>query len=283
MNDHKPDSIVEADNATSPVTFDHLITRLSDKDRQVRKSAVLALGSMGDAKAVEPLIFVLSKELTRDAGSYPVIIEILDAMSKTPDSRILDALVKVESQMTDRDSPESPAGLPAGVITYRDTRDGCIRRAVPRQLHFKILDVMRRMSIWLHYREEQVSSRFSEYQQEVIRAEIERIMPDMAELLQGNNPVATQPPFNGADNSPDNVNGNPAEAEPQSGDTMAGIDFESLRREMEKEVADYLADNTKMLDLIREGQRIKAHIRQGKMEKAKFEAEGLSSGKVSAR
>lgn len=264
--DKKERDVEQTNYARNPATFDYLIARLSDKDPQVRKSTVIALGGMGDAKTVEPLIFTLSRELMRDAQSYPVIIEIMEAMSKIPDRRALKALVKIESQMIDCDSPRCPAGLPAGAITYTDTVDGLIHRVVPRELHFKVLDVMRRMSRNLNDRTEQITARYNEYQQEVILAEIDRIMPDMADLLQSNDKSIAHSASGG--NWPDNINGGPAEEEPLSGDIPADMDFDLIRREMETEIADYLRDNEKMLALIKQGQYIKAHIHPKKTEKA---------------
>ncbi len=260
--DKKAPDVEQTDYAINPATFDYLITRLSDNDRQVRKSAVIALGGMGDTKAVEPLIFTLSQELTRDSESYPVIFEIVEAISKIPDSRALKAFVSIESQMIDRDSPRCPVELPAGVITYTDTVDGLIHRAVPRKLHIKVLDVMRRMSYKLNDRTEQITTRYNEYQQEVIQAEIDRIMPDMADLLQCNDKSIAHSASAGI--RPDNGNRGPAREEPLSEDAPADVDFDIIRREVETEIADYLRGNEKMLTLIRQGQHIKAHIRHKK-------------------
>jgi hypothetical protein len=265
MNMEAPD-VEQKNYVGDPTTLDYLIAQLSDKDRQVRKSAVIALGGMGDTKAVGPLILALTRELNRDAGSYPLIIDILEAMSKIPDSSALKAFVKIESQMIDRDSPRCPAGLPVGVITYTDTIDGLIRRAVPRELHFKVLDVMMRMSYKLNDRTEQIMTRYNEYQQEVIQAEIDRIMPDIADLLQRNDMMIAEPSSGG--NMSDNGNGSPALEEPLDGDTLPEVDFEAIRCEVETEIADYLRDNEKMLALIRQGQHIKAHIQHKKSEKA---------------
>jgi hypothetical protein len=280
MIDNQPGSIVQTINPISPTTFDNLITHLSDKDRPVRKSAVIALGNTGDARVIEPLIFALSRELTRDAGSYPVIIEILDAMAKIPDRRALDALVKVESQLVDRDSPGCPTELPSGVITFHDMGDGCVRRAVPRELHFKVFDVMRRIGARLDYRIEEITTRYQAYQDEVIQAEIDRKMPELVRILQddalfayGKNAVTAS-----VSEALDDLM---AEA-PQSGDAVAGIDYDKLRREMEIEVSEYVRDNERLQSLIRDGQRIKAHIQHANQEKAKYDAV-RQPGRVSVR
>jgi hypothetical protein len=57
-----------------------------------------------------------------------------------------------------------------------------------------------------------------------------------------------------------------------SDDAMAGIDYNVIRREMEIEVSEYLRDNEHLQSLIREGQRIKAHMQHTKLEKMKYEA-----------
>jgi hypothetical protein len=281
MIDNQPGSIVQTINPISPTTFDNLITHLSDKDRPVRKSAVIALGNTGDARVIEPLIFALSRELTRDAGSYPVIIEILDAMAKIPDRRALDALVKVESQLVDRDSPGCPAGLPSGVITFHDMGDGHVRRAVPRELHFKVLDVMRRIGHRLDYQADEITARYLAYQDEVIQAELDRKMPELARMLQdyassanGNNAVAASVSGTGDDLM--------AGAPPESEDAVADIDYDVLRQEMEIEVSRYVRDNERLQSLIRDGQRIKAHIQHANQEKAKYDAV-RQPGRVSVR
>jgi len=268
--DNKAQDFNQTNYARNPATFDYLIARLSDKDLQVRKSTVIALGKTGDTKAIEPLIFSLSRELARDAESYPVITEIVEAMSKIPDTRALNAFMKIESQMIDRDSPRCPVGLPAGVITYTDTVDGLIHRAVPRELHVKVLDVMRRMSNKLNDRAEQITTRYYEYQQEVIQAEIDRIMPVMADLLQHNDKSIDHSASRGI--SPDKGNGGTAGEETLAADTPADIDFDVIRRDVEREISDYIRDNEKMLTLIRQGQYIKSHISHKKDVKTESKA-----------
>ncbi|HUL62063.1 MAG TPA: HEAT repeat domain-containing protein [Methanocella sp.] len=256
------DRTAQADAVAGPATFDSLLGRLSHRDRRVRLRAAEALGETGHSRAVEPLIYALSKELSRDAGSYPVIVAIVDALGRMPDARALDALEKVERQFVDRDAPGCPAGLPAGVITYNDPADGRVRRAVPRQLHFKVLDVMQRMSVRLGYRVEAVAVRYQEYEQTVVMAELDRMTPGMAALLQEDGPRDGA----GADDWEDAL----PQTWPLSAEDLAGVDYEAIRRQMEAEVRDYLRDNEKMLALIRDGQRIKAHIRHVRAEMGRF-------------
>ena len=116
------------------------------------------------------------------ASSYSIIIDTMDAMARIPDPRALDALVNLEAQLVDRNSPRCPAELPAGVITYIDTVDGQPHRVVPRELHFKMLDVMRRISVRLDYRDKEIDARYQTYQGEVIQAEIDRTIPEMARV-----------------------------------------------------------------------------------------------------
>jgi PBS lyase HEAT-like repeat len=256
---------------TDNVNVDTLLMYLSHKDRKVRQQAVVALGKTGDKRAVEPLIYALSREFSRGASSYPIIIDILDAMARIPDNRALDTLVKIEAQLVDRNSSRCPAELPAGVITYIDTVDGQIHRVVPRELHFKILDVMRRTSMRLNYRSGEIDARYQTYQDEVIQTEIDRTMPELARVLRenpsladGNGAVASSDP-RGDDHFSTDV-------PPAPDDAMAGIDYSVIRREMEIEVSEYLRDNERLQSLIRDGQRIKAHMQHTKLEKKKYEA-----------
>ena len=64
---------------------------------------------------------------------------------------------------------------------------------------------------------------------------------------------------------------------------MAGIDYNVIRREMEIEVSEYVRDNERLQSLIREGQRIKAHINHAKLEKMKYEAAAQQSKQAIVR
>lgn len=253
------------------VNVDTLVMYLSHKDRQVRQQAVVALGNTGDRRAVEPLIYALSREVSRGASSFSVIIDILDAMARIPDHRALDALMKLEAQLIDRSSPRCPGELPAGVITYIDTVDGQLHRVVPRELHFKVFDVLRKTGIKLNYRNGEIDARYQTYQSEVIQAEIDRKIPELARVLRENPSLADG---NGAGTVSDHRDNDhfSAEVPPASDDAMAGIDYNVIRREMEIEVSEYVRDNDRLQALIRDGQRIKAHIQHSKLEKMKYEA-----------
>jgi hypothetical protein len=253
------------------VNVDTLVTYLSHNDRQVRQQAVVALGNTGDQRAIEPLIYALSREFSRGASSYSVIIGILDAMARIPDHRALDAMMKIEAQLVDRSSPRCPGELPAGVITYIDTVDGQLHRVVPRELHFKVFDVLRKTGIRLNYRNEEIDARYLTYQNEVIQAEIDRTIPELARLLQENPSLADG---NGAEaiSDPGGSDHFSADVPPASDDAMAGIDYNVIRREMEIEVSEYLRDNEHLQSLIRDGQRIKAHMQHRNQEKTKYEA-----------
>lgn len=253
------------------VNVDTLVMYLSHKDRQVRQQAVVALGKTGDRRAIEPLIYALSREVSRGASSYSVTIDILDAMAMTPDHRALDALMKLEAQLIDRSSPRCPGDLPAGVITYIDTVDGQLHRVVPREFHFKVFDVLRKTGIRLNYRNEEIDARYQTYQSEVIQAEIDRTIPELARVLQ-ENPSLADGNSMGAISDPRNNGHFSHDVPPASDDVMAGIDYNVIRREMEIEVSEYLRDNEHLQSLIREGQRIKAHMQHTKLEKMKYEA-----------
>jgi hypothetical protein len=281
MNDQGLNHSGPADISPGTVTVDSLATQLSHKDRQVRQQAVVALGKSGDSRAVEPLIFALAREFSRGASSYSVIVDILDAMAGIPDRRALDALVKIEAQLIDHNSPRCPDELPAGVITYIDTHDGQLHRVVPRELHFKVLDVLRRLSVRLNYRDEETAARYQTYQDEVIQAEIDRMIPEMSRVLLENPSFAEG---NGADTArapevDDDISADTA----LTGDALAGIDYNVIRREMEIEVTEYVRDNERLQSLILEGRRIRAHIEHAKLEKTKYEATVLRPERSSVR
>ncbi len=282
MNNTELNRDGDASTLKDAATVDSLAAQLSHKDRLVRQNAAVALGNTGDSRAIEPLIFALSREVTRDASSYSVIIDIVDAMAKIPDPRALDVLAKLEAQMVDRNSPKCPGELPAGVITNIDTIDGRLHRVVPRELHFKMLDVLRRLSAQLNYRNPEIAARYQAYQDEVIQAEIDRTIPELARVLR-ENPTFTDGSGTGDASVPDFHDDISAGLLPITDDVMADIDYNVIRREMEIEVSEYVRDNERLQSLIREGQRIKAHIRHAKLEKMNYDATVLRPVGASVR
>jgi len=203
-------------------------------------------------------------------------------MARIPDHRALDVLVKLEAQMIDRNSPKCPAELPAGVITYIDTSDGQLHRVVPKELHFKVLDVMRRISVRLNYLHEEIAARYLVYQNEVIQSEIDRTIPELARVLREASLADAAGDSPNVDSVPAAYDDSLAGASPTD-DAMAGIDYDVIRREMEIEVSEYVRDNERLQSLINEGQRIKAHIQHAKLEKMKYDATALRPGKASVR
>ncbi|HEY3272573.1 MAG TPA: HEAT repeat domain-containing protein [Methanocella sp.] len=281
MNDIDLNRAREAIIFKNDATVDSLAPYLSHKDRLVRQNAVVALGNTGDSRAIEPLIFALSREVSRGSSSYAVIIDIVDAMARIPDHRSLDVLTKLEAQMVDRNSPKCPDELPAGVITYIDTSDGQLHRVVPKELHFKVLDVLRRLSSRLNYRNPEILERYKAYQDEVIQAEIDRTIPELARVLR-ENPSFADGSGTGDVSAPE-VHDDISAGLPDMEDAMVGIDYNVVRREMEIEVSEYVRDNEKLQSLIREGQRIKAHIQHAKLEKMKYDATVLRPERASVR
>jgi hypothetical protein len=239
------------------IAIDAIVKQLSHKDRQIRKNAVIALGETGDVQAIRPLISALSRELSYGARSYGTIAEIIIAMSKIPNRQFLDALIKLESQLVDRGSQQCPHELPPGVITYIDVADCRMHRIVPRELHFKVLDVMRRMSVQLNDRSDFIADRYNEYQQAVTEAEVSRMMPAMSRLLRESGEYEAS---QYEDAVP--VNGNGSESPPVQeslpADAMAGVDYDIIRREIELEVAGYVRDNDKVQSLVQDARRIKS-------------------------
>lgn len=255
----------QQNNATLTQTDESLIQGLSHQDREVRRNAVIALMRAGDARAARPLARLLYREIARSASSYPLIVDILDALAVLPDRYGLDALIKIERQMVDRASPRCPKQLRAGVITYADPVDGSICRAVPRELHIKTLDVMRQLSVRLGYRVEEIDERYRDYQREVISEEIDRVMPGIVDIFKESDSYEAK-----------SVSEND-EADFLSQVADAGIDYDALRQELEQEVAGYFKDNDKLMVLIRNGQRIKAHIRVAKEKKTDLQARSVSA------
>jgi hypothetical protein len=281
MNDTDGNHVREAGNFGDDATVDSLAAYLSHKDRRVRQNAVVALGNTGDSRAIEPLIFALSREVSRGSSAYSIIIDIVDAMAKIPDHRSLDMLTNLEAQMVDRSSPKCPDGLPAGVITYIDTSDGQLHRVVPKELHFKVLDVLRRLSVRLNYRNPEIMARYQAYQDEVMQAEIDRTIPELARVLR-ENPSFADGSGTGDASIPDVHDDISTGFPPVTDEAMAGIDYNVVRREMEIEVSEYVRDNERLQSLICEGQRIKAHIQHAKLEKQKYDAV-LHPGRASVR
>lgn len=72
-----------------------LIQALKDRDSQIRKLAVVALGEIRDTRAVEPLIQVLSDDDSNVRG------EAADALSKIRDTKAVEPLIRV---LRDNDS-----------------------------------------------------------------------------------------------------------------------------------------------------------------------------------
>lgn len=189
---------------------------------------------------VEQLLLALYDGFTHDTGSCAVISEILEALVKTPDGRALDALVMIEAQVIDRDSPLCPPRLPRDVITYYDPDDDSLHRAVPRDIHLNLFAALERISVRLHDREELVTARLEQYRRLIIEAEIDRIMPALVNLLQEYeenaviSPGAYQRASQGMPASDDPV------MNPAAGCEMPETDYVAVLMKMETELREYL-------------------------------------------
>ncbi len=61
---------------------------------------------------------------------------------------------------------------------------------MPRELHFKVFDVLRKTGMRLNYRNGEIDDRYQTYQSEVIQAEIDRTIPELARVLRENPSLA---------------------------------------------------------------------------------------------
>ncbi len=167
-----PVRIESASSIDCPATVDFYIALLSDKDMEVRRRSVAALGKSGDRRVVEPLMFALSRELSLGAESLAIVPDVVEALERLPDGRALDLLFKIESQLIDYNSPGCRAGLPVGAVIYHSKGERHIDRIVPREIHYKVFEGMRRISNSLGDRTGLVSDRFHAYQLKVMEEEV---------------------------------------------------------------------------------------------------------------
>lgn len=255
-----PFNTESAGGIDSRTTVDFFVALLSDKDLDIRRRSVVALGASGDRKAVEPLMFALSRELSLGAESFAIVMDIVEALERLPDSRAIDLLLKVESLLIDYGSTMCRADMPVGSVVYHSKGDRHIDRVVPRELHYKVFEGLRRISTALGDRTELVADRFHAYQLEAMEEEVNRLMPMISDAL--------------ADSAPDILPAGdvvPVSATDDE-EAVSGnyFDHELVKQEMEAQVLDYISRNEDMLTIIQNGQRIKAHIRQARETKVKM-------------
>jgi hypothetical protein len=262
---------VSAGGIDSRATVDFYIAVLSDKDINVRQRSVVALGVSRDSRAVEPLMFALSREISLGAESFVIVMDIVEALACMPDSRVLSQMLKIESQLIDYGSPDCRADLPVGAVVYHSKSDRHIDRIVPREVHYKIFEGLRRISNALGDRTELVAGRFHAYQLKVMDEEVNRLLPRMSEVL-----AESQSESLPADD--DQVTGQAdadvlaPETMPEDEEAVSGdyFDHELIKREMEAQILDYISKNEDMLTIIQNGQRLKAGIRQARESKGKL-------------
>jgi len=266
--------IGQADGVDSRATVDFYIALLSDKDVNVRRRSVAALGAKGDLRAVEPLMFALSRELSLGAESFTVLMDVVEALERLPDSRVLDLLLKIEKQMIDYGSPGCRTDLPLGAVVYHSKGDRRIDRIVPREAHYKVFEGLRMISNALSDRTELVAERFHAYQLKVMEEEVNRLMPRMSEALAESLPESMTADQNFV------VGQTAADipAQEQAPDDQEAVasdyfDHELIKRQMEAQIIDYINKNEEMLTIIQNGQRLKASIRQAREVKSKMTSE----------
>jgi hypothetical protein len=263
-----------ADGIDSRATVDFFIAVLSDKDIEVRRRSVRALGAKGDPRAVEPLMFALTRELSLGAESYTVFMDVVEALERLPDRRALDLLLKIEAQLIDYGSPGCRIDLPLGAVVYHSKGARRIDRIVPREVHYKVFEGLRMISNALSDRTEIVAERFHAYQLKVMEEEVNRLMPLMSEVLAespGEPAPADERPATGQADA-DIVMPEPAQdiEEAVAGDFF---DRELIKRQMEAQIIDYINKNEDMLMIIQNGQRLKAGMRQARDVKGKIPTE----------
>jgi hypothetical protein len=258
----------------SRATVDFLIALLSDKDLDARRRSVVALGASGDRRAVEPLMFALSRELSLGAESFIVVMDMIEALERLPESRVLDLLLKIESQLIDYGSPSCRGDMPVGTVIYHSKGEKRIDRVVPRELHYKVFEGLRQISNTLGDRTELVADRFHAYQLKVMEEEASRLMPMMSEALADSTPN-TLPTDEGMANGQTDSGFATHTQEPDDEGAVVGnyFDHELIKREMEAQILDYINKNEDMLTIIQKGQRIKAHIRQARATGGKMAPE----------
>jgi HEAT repeat protein len=88
---------VSAGGIDSRATVDFYIAVLSDKDINVRQRSVVALGVSRDSRAVEPLMFALSREISLGAESFVIVMDIVEALYALT-AVFLSQMLKIESQ-----------------------------------------------------------------------------------------------------------------------------------------------------------------------------------------
>lgn len=260
--------------ADSRATVDFYIALLSDKDVNVRRRSVAALGAQGDLRAVEPLMFALSRELSLGAESFTVVVDVVEALERLPDRRVLDLLLKIELQLIDYGSPGCRTDLPLGAVVYHSKGDRRIDRIVPREVHYKVFEGLRMISNALGDRTGLVADRFHAYQLKVMEEEVDRLMPRISEALAESmqeSMAADEKPAAGQADADIAV----PEQAPDGEEAVAGdyFDRELIKREMEAQIIDYINKNEDMLTIIQNGQRLKASIQQAREVKRKMPSE----------
>jgi len=249
-----------ASGVDSSAKVDFYIAMLSDKDMKMRRRAVAALGASRDSRAVEPLMFALSREISLGAESFVVVMDVVEALACMPDSHALDQMLKIESQLIDYGSPGCRADLPVGAVVYHSKGDRHVDRIVPREVHYKVFEGLRRISNALGDRTELVAGRFHDYQLKVMEEEIDRLLPRMSDVLTESQSESLPADVVMQDTMPE-------DEEAVSGNCF---DHELIKQQMEAQILDYISKNEDILTIIQNGQRLKAGIQQARESKGKL-------------
>ncbi len=167
--------------------------------------------------------------------------------------------------------PDCRADLPVGAVVYHSKSDRHIDRIVPREVHYKVFEGLRRISNALGDRTELVAGRFHAYQLKVMDEEVNRLLPRMSEVLAESQPESLPADDDQATGQAD-ADVLAPETMPEDEEAVSGdyFDHELIKREMEAQIIDYISKNEDMLTIIQNGQRLKAGIRQARESKGKL-------------
>jgi|GEM_PF-4066310 len=98
----RPDQLLsDIKSAKDSGNIDVLIAFLSHSNSMVRRNAVIAIGELGDKKALEHLISLLDSEFCENVLFTQLISDIAIAIGKMPDPKGREALTKIEQSMID--------------------------------------------------------------------------------------------------------------------------------------------------------------------------------------
>lgn len=192
------DRIEAARKSKTTADVDFLIQLLSHGNTRVRRGAVAALGEIGNRRAVEPLIFCLTKEFSESALFSPLIIDTVAALAQIPDNRALLALKKIASQMISADEHMSGKVSQPSSDGTRASQGGRMPRVVARDVHSAVLTGIQQISDQLGSRQEKANFRAETLEEKLRKLdELQKVLEQEERLLkearQMASPVTPEP------------------------------------------------------------------------------------------